>query len=71
MEKMKVYFPVDSEIAVREVFAKFHEELGYPKILKFEHYPIRSTKQGMFEHLVNSVEFPSSTLVKSLIKEFC
>jgi len=32
-KSMKVYFPIDSERAVREVFAKFHEELGYPKIL--------------------------------------
>ncbi|MGC9346341.1 MAG: hypothetical protein ACP5ER_06095, partial [Candidatus Bathyarchaeales archaeon] len=35
--------------------------------LKFEHYPLKGTKEEMFEHLVNSVESPSSTLVESLI----
>jgi DNA invertase Pin-like site-specific DNA recombinase len=33
--------------------------------LKFEHYPIKSTKQDMFEHLVNSVDSPIFSLVKS------
>jgi hypothetical protein len=36
--------------------------------LKFEHYPIKSTKQEMFEHLVNSIESPVYHLVQSLIK---
>jgi DNA invertase Pin-like site-specific DNA recombinase len=36
--------------------------------LKFEHYPLKSTKKDMFEHLINSIDSPSFTLVKSLIK---
>lgn len=31
---MKVYFPIWEEANVREAFAKFHESLGYPKIIK-------------------------------------
>ncbi|MCP8313125.1 MAG: recombinase family protein [archaeon] len=38
--------------------------------LKFEHYPIKSTKEEMFEHLINSVEYSSSPLVESLLKAF-
>jgi len=33
-KKMKVYFPIWEESNVREAFAKFHESLGYPKIIK-------------------------------------
>jgi len=36
--------------------------------LKFEHYPIRSTKKEMFEHLVNSMDSQPSSLVVSLAK---
>jgi hypothetical protein len=36
--------------------------------LKFEHYPLKSTKQEMFEHLVNSIELSSSSLVESFTK---
>jgi len=31
---MKVYFAIWEEVNVREAFAKFHESLGYPKIIK-------------------------------------
>lgn len=31
---MRVYFPIWEEANVREAFAKFHEFLGYPKIVK-------------------------------------
>jgi len=36
--------------------------------LKFEHYPLRSTKQETFEHLVNSVDSSFAPLIESLIK---
>jgi len=36
--------------------------------LKFEHYPLKSTEQEMFEHLVNSVGSTSLILVVSLMK---
>lgn len=36
--------------------------------LKFEHYPLKSTKKEMFKHLMNSVESPSFPLVQSLMK---
>lgn len=32
--RLKVTFPIDSETAVRCAFDKFHEKLGYPKILE-------------------------------------
>jgi len=36
--------------------------------LKFEHYPLKSTKKEMFEHLINSAEPPASFLIESLRK---
>jgi len=35
--------------------------------LKFEHYPLKSTKQEMFEHLVNSLYSPSASLVEECL----
>lgn len=35
----------------------------------FEHYPVRSTKKDIFEHLVNSVDSPVSLLVSDLIRD--
>ena len=32
--RLEVSFPIDTEMAVRTVFDKFHEKLGYPKILE-------------------------------------
>lgn len=39
--------------------------------LKFEHYPIKSTKEEMFEHLINPIEFESShaPLIEELVKD--
>jgi DNA invertase Pin-like site-specific DNA recombinase len=36
--------------------------------LVFEHYPIRSTKREKFEHLINVIDLPSTSLIKPLIK---
>lgn len=36
--------------------------------LKFEHYPLKSTKKEMFEHLVNSAYFSSAPLINFLLK---
>jgi DNA invertase Pin-like site-specific DNA recombinase len=36
--------------------------------LKFEHYPLKSTKEDMFEHLVESVDSLAFNLVESLMK---
>jgi DNA invertase Pin-like site-specific DNA recombinase len=37
--------------------------------LKFEHYPIKSTKKDMFEHLAHSGEFHSAPLIESIVKD--
>ena len=36
--------------------------------LVFEHYPLKPTKEEMFEHLVNSVDSLSAPLIESLLK---
>jgi hypothetical protein len=37
--------------------------------LKFEHYPFKSTKQEMFEHLVGSIDSSNAPLIEVLIKK--
>jgi len=36
--------------------------------LKFEHYPLKSTREEMFEHLVKSIDASSTSLIESLMK---
>ncbi len=36
--------------------------------LVFEHYPVKSTKKDIFEHLMDSIDSPSFILVQNLVK---
>jgi len=61
IRKIELNSPFD--FLLKNQTRKIHS--AFPNLV-FEHYPIKSTKREMFEHLINSIDTPSFTFVESL-----
>ena len=62
---MVVHFQIDSERAVRDAFARYHAELGYPKILvSQEEFPDYVLEDVSGNKIRAEAEFRSSDFVR-------
>lgn len=64
-EIRKIQLNPPFDFLLKNLTRKIHSV--FPNLV-FEHYPLKSTKREMFEHLVNSVDCSSPSLIKSLVK---